>query len=90
MSALSELPHTEARQACAALGLSTNWPAEEWAVALRKLLDAGTPQEALGLETLIRLTLGLSRSPSEVAERMVDEFRKARRSVRTPDVPTTA
>lgn len=78
MSALSDLPHSEARQACVALGINTFWPAEEWAIALRKLLDAGTPQEALGLEALIRLTLGLSRPPSEVAERMVDEFRKAR------------
>jgi len=78
MTALSNLPHPEARQACAALGASTNWPAEEWAIGVRKLLDAGTPQEALGLEALIRLVLGTRRPPSEVADKMVDEFRKAR------------
>lgn len=77
MTALSNLPIPEARQACVALGGATNWPAEEWAIGVRTLLDAGTPQEALGMEALIRLTLAASRSPSEVASRMVDEFRKA-------------
>lgn len=89
MSVLSSLPSVEARQACVALGSATNWPAEEWAVAVRKLLDAGTPQEALGLEVLIRLVLGLGRPPSEVADRMVEEFRKVRTSVRT-DAQTSA
>jgi hypothetical protein len=85
MTALSSLPHTEARQACVALGGATNWPAEEWAIGVRKLLDAGTPQEALGLEALIRLTLAAQRPPSEVAGRMVDEFRKAATTTgRTP------
>lgn len=78
MTALTNLPITEARQACVALGSATNWPAEEWAIALQSLLDAGTPQEALGLEALIRLTLAAQRPPPEVAGRMVDEFRKAR------------
>lgn len=78
MTALSNLPVPEARQACVALGGATNWPAEEWAIGVRALLDAGTPQEALGLEALIRLTLATLRPPSEVANRMVDEFHKAK------------
>jgi hypothetical protein len=77
VTVLSDLLSPDARQACVALGRATNWPAEEWAIALQILLDAGTPQQAMGLEALIRLTLAAARSPSEVAGRMVDEFRKA-------------
>lgn len=77
MTALSNLPSVDARQACVALGNATNWPAEEWAIAVQRLLDAGTPQQALGLEVLIRLTLAVKDAPSEVAGRMVAEFRKA-------------
>lgn len=82
MTALSNLPLPEARQACVALGSATNWPAEEWAIGLQKLLDDGTPQEALGLEALIRLVLATARPPSEVADRMVEEFRKAKEAVK--------
>lgn len=89
MTALTDLPHPEARQACLALGQNTVWPAEEWAIALRKLLDAGTPQEALGLEALIRLTLAVAKPPSEVADRMITEFREARKLVR-PVAQTSA
>lgn len=78
MSALSKLPSPEARQACVALGKNTNWPAEEWAIATQKLLDGLLPMEVMGLTQLIRLTLAVKAAPSEVADRMVEEFRKAR------------
>ena len=77
MTALANLPTTEAKQACLALGQSTVWPAEEWAIATRKLLDGRLPMEVMGLTQLIRLTLAIQRPPSEVADRMVDKFRKA-------------
>lgn len=81
MTALASLPHPEARQACVALGRATNWPAEEWAIGVHILLDAGTPQEAMGLEALIRLVLAVAAPPSEVAGRMVAEFRAAVRQL---------
>lgn len=93
MTALSKLPAAEAREACVALGASTNWPAEEWAIATQKLLDGLLPMEVMGLTQLIRLVLATKAPPSEIADRMVAEFRKAREV--TPDtsgsvLPTTA
>ena len=37
--------------------------------------------EVMGLTQLIRLTLAVQRPPSEVADRMVDEFRAAVQAV---------
>lgn len=76
MSALSKLP-TEARQACVALAYSTVWPAEEWAIAVQKIIDGQLPTEHMGMTKLIELCLATKAPPSELAERMVDEYRKA-------------
>jgi len=80
MTALSNLPSPEARQACVALGIGTIWPAEEWAIATQRLLDNDLPMDELGLTRLIQLTLAVKDAPSQVAERMVTEYKDALRN----------
>jgi hypothetical protein len=77
MTALSNLPTPEARQACVALSQHTVWPAEEWAIATRRLLDNNLPMDEMGMEMLIRLTLAVKDAPSQVADRMVLEYKDA-------------
>lgn len=96
MSALSKLP-IDARQACVVLAAETPWPAEEWAIAVRSLVRALLPSEELGFTTLIRLVIATGAAPTEIADRMISEFRAARKAVADPlgtlrDVtdPTTA
>lgn len=81
MTALSNLPTPEARQACVALAASTVWPAEEWAIATQRLLSNDMPMEEMGMEMLIRLTLAVKDAPSQVAERMVREYKDAQRNL---------
>lgn len=76
MSALGNLPR-EAQEACVALAFSTNWPAEEWAIAVQKLLKADMPMELMGMTKLIELVLATKAPPSEMADRMVAEYTKA-------------
>jgi hypothetical protein len=76
MTALSALPK-EAAEACTALAFSTNWPAEEWAIATRRLLDNAMPMDEMGLTRLIQLTLASQAPPSEIADRMVLEYKRA-------------
>jgi hypothetical protein len=90
-SALSKLP-TDARQACVALSTETPWPAEEWAIAVRKLVRALLPSEELGFTTLIRLVLATGAAPTEIADRMISEFQAARKVAADPlgsVLPTT-
>lgn len=77
MTALSSLPSQDARQACLALAKATVWPAEEWAIATHRLLDGAMPMTSMGLEMLIKLTLATKAPPSEIANRMVEEYTKA-------------
>lgn len=84
MTALSNLPTAEARQACLALAQHTVWPAEEWAIATRRLLDNDLPMDELGLTRLIQLTLAVKDAPSLVAERMVTEYKDALRNLSAP------
>ena len=79
MTALSNLPSPDARQACVALGQSTAWPAEEWAIATRTLLASSVPMDEMGLERLIRIVLAVQKPPSEVAGTMVAAYHEQER-----------
>lgn len=76
MGALQTLPR-EAAESCTALAFSTNWPAEEWAIATKRLLDNAMPMEEMGMARLIQLTLATQAPPSDIAERMVLEYKAA-------------
>lgn len=76
MSALSKLP-TDARQACVALAGAGPWPAEEWALAVQKLMRSVLPSEQLGFASLIKLVLATNAAPTEIADRMITEYQAA-------------
>lgn len=76
MTALSKLPR-DARQACVALAGEGPWPAEEWATAVQKLSKSALPSEELGFASLIKLVLATKAAPTDIADSMIAEFRKA-------------
>lgn len=80
MTVLSNLP-TDARQSCIALATGTNWPAEEWAIGTKRLLDNDMPMDEMGLTRLIQLSLATKAPPSEVAALMVTQYKDALRTL---------
>lgn len=85
MTAMDRLPAPEAREACRELAKATVWPAEEWAIATMKLVDALLPMDEMGMARLIQLTLATKAPPSAVADRMVLEYSRALASSASTD-----